>query len=145
MNTEKKVLWIDDFINNARMSGQKGRVERKGFRITPAATIDEALDLLQDTSHKWAGIIIDIAIPPDETRDGFGPGETENGLTAGYVLLKKIKENENFTHSCDIPIIVFTQVNNDDLWRYCESKNIPFLRKRGNKKIEDAAQEYFQG
>jgi len=152
MSTEKRILWIDDRINHASMWGYKERLEQNGFSVTPAETIDEAFSLMQDTSIDWAGIIVDIAIPPSRATRGkaarFGPGSTENGSRAGYVLLKAIGDDPDLAHLRGVPIIVFKQVSNIDtepLTKHCMLKKIPILHKTGEKRIEDAVQEHFQG
>ena len=152
MNIEKKVLWIDDRINNASMWGHKERLKERGFSVTPAETIEEALDLMMNKDIEWSGIIVDIAIPPSreegEIGADFGPSNTENGRRAGLPLLKKIDESADFAHLRNVPIIVFTQVNNtkeEPLTKHCESKEIPLFRRTGDLKIEEAAQEYFKG
>ena len=149
MSTEKNILWIDDRINLSSMRGYRVRLEEKGFKVTPEETIDDALDLLQDTNRNWAGMIVDISIPPSRETKGkaavFGSGETENGRRLGYVLLKRIDEDDDFEHLRGVPKIVFTQVDDNELGKYCESKNIPLLRRTVDKNIEDLAQEHFQG
>ena len=118
----KKILWIDDDINRHFLRSYIDEFEEQQYRILKVNKVDDILTILNGESDLSA-IIVDIAMPPGDKID---LREARGGLRTGMIILERMKKIVNPEN---VPMIVFTNVDDDAVKNYCTNNNIPYLKK----------------
>ena len=120
---KKRIVWIDDDINTKLLKGFVDEFEEKNFEVIKIETINNLLPILKIEAEKsLSAIIVDIAMPPGH----LDFRETRGGLRTGIVVIKELLKEDSLK---SIPIIVFTNVNDEVVKVFCKDRSIPYLRK----------------
>ena len=115
---KKKILWIDDDVNNPELLPDRDALEERGCIITPVTTPDVLNDI---EISLYDCIIIDLFLPVGTT---MSLEETQYGSRTGFVLSKRIKEQ--FPKSI---IVVYSVFDLPDVREYCNNKSIQYWKK----------------
>lgn len=130
MNTENKrfqerknILWVDDDVRKPALEPDRDELESKNCHIIEAAKPDEFLKIIKEDAYKIDGIIIDISIP---IGNSLSIEETNNGTRTGLALIERLKESSNYQ---DVPVVVYSVINDEMVLSYCNKYEIPYLEK----------------
>lgn len=126
----KNILWVDDDVNKPALEPDREEIDSRNCIIIEAAKPAEFLKIINEGAYKIDGIIIDISM---RIGNSLSIEETRNGTRTGLALVKRLKESQNYK---DVPIVVYTVIDDDDVISYCEENEIPYLKKSDDS-IED--------
>ena len=118
----KTLLWVDDDIS-ASLDAFSDELKEAGYNIIGAKTPEEMWDKLK--SNNINGIILDIMMP---TGEKITKEESQMGVKTGFVLAKKLRDEKS--EYKNIPLIIFTILNDSDISLWASENNIPFLVKQ---------------
>lgn len=119
-----RVIWIDDEIDTIYLRPFVKELEEKGIDVIKVKKIDDIDATIQnEDKNSLTMIILDIAMPPKENisfRDARG------GVRTGQIILEELLKNDNV--SC-VKKVVFTQVEDEEVEKYCINNQVPYLKK----------------
>jgi len=115
------ILWVDD-DSELVLESFFDELRDAGFEILPAKNPDEMWDCL--IAGPIEGIIMDIMLP---TGDSVDLSSSKMGILTGLRLLEKIYAEEQYQN---IPSIIFTILNDQEVQDWANDNNIPLLRKQ---------------
>lgn len=115
------ILWIDD--DQASLKAFIDEIKDEGFSLKMAENPDEMMHIIDNEKQNISCIIMDIMLPTGSLDSRL----VKMGLTTGWELCKRLKNNED---TKNIPIIIFTIVDDSEVIQWARSNNIPFLRKK---------------
>jgi len=127
------ILWVDDDTLSTLDSFIED-ISDEGWDIILAQDPDEMWDILKEPEKPINGIIMDIMMPTGKSID---PGESKMGIMSGLVLLDMLKMDEKYKN---IPILIFTIVDELEVNQFADEHNIPLLIKQ-NIYQEDLIEE----
>lgn len=122
MDKIRKILWLDDDIDNASLRTEKTELSSRGYTIVGLSTPDD-FDKAIKENVEFDCFIIDVSLPVGSRLD---IGEAKKGLRTGLVLLKEIANMDKFSN---VPIIVYTIVSDHEIKTYCREHNIIYIDK----------------
>ena len=117
------ILWVDDDTMSA-LDSFIDDITDGGWDISLAQNPDEMWKILESSEKPINCIIMDIMLPTGESID---PIASKMGITSGLELIKQLKNNEKYYN---IPIIIFTIVDDPELSKYADDCEIPILKKQ---------------
>lgn len=123
MDEKKKILWIDDDVNNPELQCDHDALEEMGCIITPVTNPD---DLQFDTISQYDCIIIDLFLPVGEE---MSLEETQYGSKTGFVLLQRIREKYPQSKT-----VIYSVFELPDVRSYCVDNGINYWNKSKHKK-----------
>ena len=113
-----KILWIDDEINCPKLRPYLDEFEDNDFEIIKAPNPDDVESAI--ASHRDIQcIIVDILMA---TGTRIDVNESKKGMLTGLFVLQTLNNS--------IKKVVFTIRSNDEVRKYCESEQIPYLKKQ---------------
>lgn len=101
-----KILMLDDDV--VGMEGLKELLKEDGYNVDFAPGPDKARELLKGEDYDL--LLLDIMLPYESSFDKW---ETRDGMTAGVVLLEKLRKGEYGERNKDIRVIVYTAQTTD--------------------------------
>jgi len=122
--TSKKILWIDDDINDARLMPYADEFEGQGFTIVGVDNPDDIEETLSLNKNNFLCIIVDMAMP---FGNKLNYGETKGGLLTGLTVLKELVENVKLN---GVKKVVFTITDDSEVKVYCKKQQIPYFQKQ---------------
>lgn len=123
MKSKHILLWVDDDIEGS-LKPFLDEMEDSGYIVIRARTPEEMWNQLSKNEKKIQGIIMDIMLP---TGDKIKSGDAQMGVTTGLVLLELLKSKHKYS---DIPILIFTILNNQKVFDWAKKYSVPMLRKQ---------------
>lgn len=125
METRKKIIWIDDDINRSFLRPYVVELMDNDFDIIKVNASDDVKNNLENMKgdNSLVAIIIDIAMP---TGNIINFRKARGGLRTGIIILKDLLKNENYAK---VPKIVFTNVDDEEVKKFCKGNDIPYLKK----------------
>ena len=119
-----KILWIDDDIHRSFLRSYVDELNENQFSIIKVNNVDDINDTInKEEKESISIIIVDIAMPPGKKMD---LGQARGGLRTGKNILEQLEKNDRLNN---VPMIVFTNIDDDFVKNYCKHKNIPYLKK----------------
>lgn len=128
MNT-KNILWVDDDVNRFALQPDRDELESRGCKIIEAPRPEDLQKALHDQVFQIDCIIIDISMPTGD----LDMVEADFGMRTGRSLIKIIRESDSKYK--DVNIIVYTVIGDEDVRKFCQEKNIPYLHKSVKSKV----------
>lgn len=119
---KKKILFIDD--EPRRIQSYVDELEKSGYEVEPATDVDYAFVYFVKNMKKIDLLIMDVMMPPGENCKDQD-AQTELGLRTGILLSDKIRQIDT-----DVPIIVLTNVVDDELEKKMMVEKIEFFKKK---------------
>jgi CheY-like chemotaxis protein len=101
----ERILLIDDDL--APMHYYLRALGEAGYTVEHTRNASEALEFLNTKAHEVHLIILDVMMPGGKT---FAGEKTDEGMTTGLLLLKKIK-----TKWPMLPVLILTNLNTPEL------------------------------
>ena len=124
MNTNKKILWVDDDINYPELQPERDELELSGVEVIPIESADVFLEIIENIDFMPDCIIMDLSMAVGKK---FDVREANMGMRTGQLLIEKWLEKEQ---SNGIPIIIYSIVNQDDnLFYFCKKNGILYWNK----------------
>ena len=124
MKTKKQIMWIDDDINKPILRPYIDELKEKDFDIIKVMKVDDVDCILQnEITDSLTAIIIDISMPPGKN---ISFREARGGLRTGKIILERLLSDESVSN---VKKIVFTNVEDEVVKRYCMENRIPYLKK----------------
>jgi len=138
MSEKKKILWVEDDYYS--LKGLPRQLERNGFKIIPAESYIEGVEVLKEHMEDLSLILLDLiipyslteSIPPTISEEEYYQNQStkktprelaENGMN----LLKYIKQEIGLT----VPVIVLSVVTDKDIIDELKKYGVNRLRKFG--------------
>lgn len=123
-STRKNILWVDDDIDKPALEPDRDELADRNCLIIPQKRPDDFLKIINDGNERIDGfpvdcIIIDAMMPNGKI---LSSKETNNTTRTGLVLIKRLFESGNYKN---IPIIVYSVVDEDEIRNYCIENEIP--------------------
>lgn len=125
----KQVLLVDD--DRLPMRFYVRALEKSGFNVKHCLEPDSALSFVEDckTGQQTIDVVIlDIMMPPGKT---YSSKDTNQGLTTGVLLLKRIKELLP-----NVPVVVLTNVRNPETIDKIKQFEVEVLEKTKSPAFE---------
>lgn len=120
---KKRIVWIDDDINKPKLLPYIDELEENNFEVIKVEKIDNLLSILKKEAERTlSAILVDINMPPGH----HDFRKTRGGLRTGLFILEDILKEDSLNN---IPIIVFTNVDDIAVNNYCTNKSILCLKK----------------
>ena len=124
MEAKKRIIWIDDDIHRLFLRPYIEEFEENGFNIIKVAQADNVKDTLQnEINDSLTAIIIDIAMP---TGNKISFSEARGGLRTGKIILETLLNDKRISN---VQKVVFTNVEDEVVKRYCMENSIPYFKK----------------
>lgn len=123
-STRKNILWIDDDINKPALEPDRDELNDRNCQIIPKTRPDDFLKIIKDGNGRIDSFLIDIMLIDTMMPNGkeLSSKETDNTTRTGLVLIKRLFESEKYKN---IPIIVYSVVDEDEIKDYCIKHEIP--------------------
>lgn len=119
----KRIAWIDDNINTPILEPYVDEFIDNGIEIVKIKTVKGLMETLKkELQNSLSAILVDIIMPPENYDDG----RTRGGLRTGLLVLEEILNEASLKN---IPIIAVTNVDDNELNKFCEKHSIPRLKK----------------
>jgi len=117
------ILWVDD-ESPMILKPFIEELEDENYQIVMARSPDEMWRILSSCINQINCIIMDIMMP---TGNSVDPNKSRMGLTTGLVLMQELRQHELYM---SIPIIIFTIVNESEVFEWAENNSISILKKQ---------------
>lgn len=126
-STRKNILWVDDDINKPALEPDRDELQERNCNIVPKTRPDDFLKIINEGSERIDGFLVDCLLIDTMMPNGktFSSKETDNTTRTGLVLIKRLFESGNYKN---IPIIVYSVVDEDEIRKYCTENEIPLDR-----------------
>lgn len=119
----KRIAWIDDNINTSILEPYVDEFIDNGIEIVKIKTVMGLMETLKkELQNSLFAILVDIIMPSENYDDG----KTRGGLRTGLLVLEEILNEASLKN---IPIIAVTNVDDNELNKFCEKHSIPRLKK----------------
>lgn len=118
----KRILWIDDDVNNPELQTEKFELEKNDFIVVGSETPDEGFEVLK-TDTNFGCIIVDISMPRGKT---ISFAEARGGMRTGLIILRRLLAD---TRLNNIKKIVYTVIDDGEITKECEKNNVLYLKK----------------
>lgn len=122
-STKKKILWVDDDINKPALEPDRDELQERNCTIVPITRPDDFLEIINGGNDSNVDcLLIDTMMPNGKELSSI---ETDNTTRTGLALIKRLFESDNYKN---IPIIVYSVVDEDVIWEYCNENGISLDR-----------------
>lgn len=118
----KRILWIDDDINNPELQTERFELEKDNFIIVDIETPDKGFDVLK-TDINFGCVIIDISMPRGQS---ISFEEARGGMRTGLIILRRLLADNRLN---DIKKIVYTVIDDGEIIKECEENNVLYIKK----------------
>ena len=118
----KRILWIDDDVNNSELQTEKFELEKNDFIVVGKETPDAGFEVLK-TDTNFRCIIVDISMPRGKN---ISFEEARGGMRTGLIILKRLLAD---TRLNNIKKIVYTVIDDGEIIKECENKNVLYIKK----------------
>ena len=118
----KRILWIDDDVNNPELQTEKFELEKNDFIVVGSETPDAGLEVLK-TDTDFGCIIVDISMPRGKN---ISFAEARGGMRTGLIILRRLLAD---TRLNNIKKIVYTVIDDGEIIKECENQNVLYIKK----------------
>ena len=120
---KKRIVWIDDDIDKPVLRPYVDEFEENNFEVIKVKEIDNYLSILKNEAQRaLSAILVDINMPTGH----LDFRKTRGGLRTGLIILENILKENTLNN---IPLIVFTNVDDVAVNVFCKDRSIPYLKK----------------
>lgn len=126
-SSRKNILWVDDDINKPALEPDRDELQERNCNIVPKTRPDDFLKIINEGNERIDGFLVDCLLIDTMMPNGkeLSSKETDNTTRTGLVLIKKLFNSGNYSN---IPIIVYSVVDEDEIKNYCTENEIPLDR-----------------
>lgn len=124
---KRNILWVDDDIKKPALEPDRDELKERNCKITEMTGPKSFLEKLNDSNERIDGVLIDCFLIDTmlPNGDNLTFKETDNNTKTGLILLKRLIESGKYR---EVPIIVYSVIDEDEIRDFCLEKRIPLDR-----------------
>lgn len=123
---KKKILWIDDDIKKPALEPDRDELEGRNCTIIDMIEPNIFLKRINNNNENDDDFHIDCFIVDAMLPNGcLSSKETKNTTRTGLVLIKKLFESGRYQN---VPVIVYSVVDEEEIRDFCSEQKIPLDR-----------------
>ena len=123
---EKNILWVDDDVNRPALEPDRDELKERNSNIIGVPGPDGFIKIINEGNDQIRvdGFLVDCLLMDTMLPNGeeLSSKETDNTTKTGLTLIKKLFESGKYEN---IPIIIYSVVDEDEIKDYCSEKGIP--------------------
>lgn len=115
------IIWVDDDLDSYIRS-YRLEVEEGGYNVKSFHGPDKALTYFRENYKKISGAVIDLMLP---TGTSFSADDTLMGTQTGKLIIEEFLKIKK-----DLPTVILTISDNNDILAWAKTKGIEYLLKQ---------------